>query len=151
MGKTENNNRIIKEQSTVFKKPNHPEINTRKYEKIEPQALREEESPEKEMTSLAISRVPSADKMRPSSRKMSKVDLRVSKSTYRILPSSTVQNFFKDPNAQSVTQFKPIERVQTAKSNTNEGEMRRTRVLMDKISGRQGTEAGRPKIETTVE
>lgn len=72
------------------------------------------------MTSLAISRVPSADKMRPSSRKNSKVDLRVSKSTYKILPSSTAQHFFKDQNTQSVAQFKPIERVQTAKTNANE-------------------------------
>lgn len=32
---------------------------------------------------------------------------------------------------------KTLERVQTAKSKASEGEMRRTRVLMDKISGRQ--------------
>lgn len=43
-----------------------------------------------------------------------------------------------------------MERLQTAKSNVNENELRRTRVMMDKISGKQATE-GRPKIETTIE
>ena len=34
-----------------------------------------------------------------------------------------------------------MERVHTAKSNANEGEMRRTRVLMDKISGKNMMES----------
>lgn len=76
--------------------------------------------------------------MRPTSRRNSKVELRASKSTYRIV-STTGQHFFKETNTQSVAQFKPMERLQTAKSNANENELRRTRILMDKISGKQVT------------
>lgn len=106
-----------------------------------------EDSSERESV-VALSRVPSADKMRPGSRKNSRVDLRISKSSYRIL-STTGQQFFREPPVAVVT-GKTLERVQTAKSKASEGEMRRTRVLMDKISGRQLAE-GRDRAETLEE
>ena len=99
-----------------------------------------------EKNSLALSRVPSADKMRPNSRKNSRVEIKHSKSTYRIV-SNTGQQFFREPTVQSLAPLKQTERVQTAKSNVNEGEMRRTRVLMDKISGKNLAES-RGRIDT---
>jgi hypothetical protein len=110
---------------------------------------REEESQEKEQSSLVASRAPSADRIRPISRQNSKVDLKHSKSTFRIV-SNTGQQFFRETNTQSFAQLKTVERIHTAKSNANEGEMRRTRVLMDKISGKHMMES-RARIETIEE
>jgi len=43
-----------------------------------------------------LSRIPSAGKMRPSSKNNSRIELRASKSTYKIL-STTGQQFFREP------------------------------------------------------
>lgn len=114
---------------------------------MEAPIIRDEEERDREQTStLAISRVPSAERMRVNSRNNSRVELRQSKSTYRIL-STTGQQFFREPTAQTLAPIKPLERVQTAKSNANEGEMRRTRLLMDKISGKHLMELKNSKID----
>ena len=65
-------------------------------EKIEMPTVRDEDSEEKEKSSLALSRVPSAERMRLNSRNNSRVELKASKSTYRIL-STTGQQFYRDP------------------------------------------------------
>ena len=95
---------------------------------------------------MALSRVPSAERMRPNSRNNSRVELRASKSTYRIL-STTGQQFYREPTQPNLAPLKSFERIQTAKSNANEGEMRRTRVLMDKISGKHLMEQKFMKVE----
>ena len=81
-----------------------------------------------------MSRVPSAERLRGNSRKHSRIELKNSKSQVRIQAVTQV-GFHREPTVQSLAPLK-LERVQTAKSNANEGEMRRTRVLMDKISGK---------------
>jgi hypothetical protein len=106
----------------------------------------EEERDREQISTLAISRVPSAERMRVNSRNNSRVELRQSKSTYRIL-STTGQQFFREPTTQTLAPIKQLERVQTAKSNANEGEMRRTRLLMDKISGKHLMELKNSKID----
>lgn len=94
---------------------------------------------------ITLSRAPSAERLQrnrvDTNISNSRVDLKTSKSTYRIM-STTMQQFNRNTvNVNDTVNIfnnnPPIERAKTAKGlGSNEEEMRRTRLLMDKISGK---------------
>jgi hypothetical protein len=68
--------------------------------------------------------------------------------------STTGQQFHRDTSNQTINIFNstPIERAKTAKGlGSNEEEMRRTRLLMDKISGKNNYEKMNSRPDSAVD